>query len=305
MQRPNLLCTEGLIEAGVVDVMYNHGWYEATPAALRAAQHGHDFPAQPKIALPPKAVVSCFLVHFPEAMFQAQIDSPNGKYIFLARDGDPSIREGGGPNCNAAAFPPCVWHVFGINVIERTPRITPMPGCMWAFWDGAMRIPEALAQPKERKNSVLVAHRHDGGGMFKGNHERLTSIAYFRDKPWATVHPALLTGVPGPPLDVCHMWPHPEYLKQVRDHDFLTIPIGYGVERIAPWEAIALGTVPICYRHPEYLQFQDMPIAFVNTWDDVTPAWCDQMLEAMRGRPTEKITLDYWVERIREKRQEL
>jgi hypothetical protein len=73
---------------------------------------------------------------------------------------------------------------------------------------------------------------------------------------------------------------------------------------MAAWEAMWIGTIPICLRHPELLHFADLPIAFVDNWRDVTPEWCDANA-GLINRSAEKVTLAYWVERIREKRLEI
>ncbi len=303
--RPDLLCTEGLLESGVVDLVFNRGWYPPTLEALSAAQHGYAREGMQTVPLPNTAVISCFLSQFPYLVPWVERYNPTGRYILIVRDGDPSIRDGGGPNCNVREWPSFIHHVFGINVLEGSSRVTPMPGAFWAFWNySAPDIPTALDIPRSRSNRVVVCHRYDGGGAFRPGHERLTSVDYFRTKSWATVHPKMLTMQGGPPLDVCHLWPHAEFLAQLRAHDYHAVPIGYGVERTAPWEAMALGTIPIVRKHPEYLHFADMPFAFVDNWEDVTEDWCDANL-GIAERSTEKLKLSYWVERIREKRSEL
>lgn len=305
VQRPDLLCTEGLLEGGVVDIVFNDGWRRPLPNSLRAAQHGIDWPKEdPRIPLPNVAVIAAFMVHFPAVLERLARENPGGRYILVLRDGDPSVCEGGGPSCNVRHWPNFIHHIFAINVLERSSRVTPMPGAFWAFWDySALDISTAIQIPRKAEGRVLVCHRHDGGAVFKEDHERVRCARYFAAQPWATTHPKLVD-LPSRPLDVADLWPHMELLKRLRAHDYHAVPVGYGVERTSSWEAMALGTIPISLRHPELLHFADMPYAFVDRWENVTPAWCDANLH-LRERSIEKLTLSYWLDAIREKRKEL
>jgi hypothetical protein len=297
----SILCTENLIESGVVDLIYNGGWQPATPAILRAAQHGHGRGYQ--LPLPARAVIACYGIHLPEVLSRLHHDNHDGKYVLIVRDCDQSVRDGGGPNCNTGRWPSCVFHTFAINSIDRSGRATPMPSGVWAFKENAAAVERAMEVPRTSGNRVLVAHRYDGGGLFKPGHERLTSIDYFRDKPWATVHPTLLDLHRGQPT--FHLWPHDKYLALLRSHEYLVAPMGYGVERAAIWEAALLGAIPICYRHPELAHFaNDLPLALVDDWRQVTPEWCDANL-GLASRSCTELMTETWVERIRQKREEL
>lgn len=287
-----LVSTEGLVEAGVVDLVWGYGWRAPTIESLRAAQHGID-QSPSTIALPKRAVIYTFNMALPRLLSQLASEGGDGHYVVISRDGDPSFR---------SALPPCVHHVFAINATARA-GVTPMP--TGAYFSADQRyVRKAAELPRKQTGRVLVAYSLDmPGSVYGPTHERITAIEHFRDKPWATVAPELL-GWATRPSHIVPTWSWPEYLAKVREHEFLAVPCGYGVDRAAGWEAMALGTIPISPRHPELLHFSDMPIAFVDNWQEVTPDW----LDAHRGlieRSTEKIRLSYWVDRVREKRAEL
>lgn len=292
MDYPDLLCTEGLLNSGAVDCLWwGGGFARPVVEALRMAQHGYSSESL-HAALPDRAVVSCFSVHFPSLM--ARLSGSDGRYIVVSRDMDPGLRD--------EVWPSCVHHIFAISVAEANLRVTPIPSGFQAFWDG---VPNVALARRDRVARVMVSHSLDNpkSNHWPGYKERFTSIEYFRDKPWASVSEKLL-GWATRESDIAQPWPAPEYRDKLRAHDYLVVPVGYGIERAAGWEAMAFGTIPICCRRPELLHFSDMPIAFVDDWSDVTPEWCDANL-LLRQRSTEKLKLSYWVERIREKRAEI
>jgi hypothetical protein len=300
----DLLCTEGLVESGVVDYVWDRGWREPTGLSLREAQH-QDFQYPNEGAkLPKRAVIACFVHYLPQVFQQIDRDgNSDGKYIIIVGPGDQSLNENGGPNCNVHGWPPFVHHIFGSAVIEKTERVTPMPMAFHAFRSGYRPLANVPPRTIPSSNRVLVSFSLDLSNVYHPGSERIQAIEHFRDKDWATVHPKLL-GHSGRTEGV-HPWPWEEYLGKVRQHDYLACPVGYGIERIASWEALTLGCFPINFKHPELLHFADMPMAFVDSWADVTPEWCDANRNIIdRGRDStgaiEKLKLSYWVERIRE-----
>ncbi len=289
----DLLCTEGLVASGVVDVVWGYGWRPPTLASLQAAQHGSD-QSPSSIALPKQAVVTCFNMQVQQVVNQLGSESPDGSYIVISRDGDPSFK---------ANLPSCVKHVFAINVINASERVTPMPTMMYFSADHG-HIEHAATIRRTSVERALLAYSLDmPGSVYNSGHERITAIEYFRSQPWATIDDKLL-GWATRPSHIVPTMSYPEYLIALREHDYCVTPRGYGVDRMAYWEAIALGTIPIAFKHAELMHFADMPIAFINHWEDVTAAWCDANLDII-NRPTEKLNLSYWVERVREKRKEL
>lgn len=289
----DFLCTEGLLESGVVDLVWGYGWRPPTIESMRQAQHGTDQSPSP-LRLPPAAVISCFNVYLPRVLAQIAAENPGGQYIIVSRDGDPPLR---------VSPPPFVHHIFAINVSAPGPRVTPMPTGAYAFVEHK-HFDTALQIPRSRANRVLLGYSLDmPGSVYHAGHERITAIEYFRDKPWATVNERMLGWATrsGP---IWSSWSWPEYQAFVRAHDYVVVPVGYGVDRMAAWEAIVLGAIPICLRHPELLHFADLPVAFVDGWQDVTPEWCDANL-ALRERSAEKLALRYWVDRVAEKRAEI
>jgi len=288
-----MVSSEGLVESNVVDVVWDQGWRPASVLALRESQHGTPDSGD-KMELPPSAVIFSFSSQFPMMCERLGRDHGGGKYIVIRRDGDMPLKN------NA---PGCVQHIFSIDVDGPDPRVTPMPTGSYAFSDREL-LTEALKIPRSRSNLVLVSYSLDmPGSVYGSGHERITAIEYFKDKPWATVNEKILhwDTREGP---VWPSWSGIEYLTQVRSHDSVVVPVGYGVDRMASWEAMSLGTIPISMKHSQLHHFAELPIAFVDNWSDVTPEWCDAN-RSLIELSTKNVSLEYWVERIKAKRLEV
>jgi hypothetical protein len=88
----------------------------------------------------------------------------------------------------------------------------------------------------------------------------------------------------------------------------LISPHGNGLDSHHTWEALALGCIPIVKTSPLDTLFSGLPVWIVQEWSDVTPtAMSEKMQEiyamtaaaAAAAAPSDKLTLAYWVEKIR------
>ena len=91
------------------------------------------------------------------------------------------------------------------------------------------------------------------------------------------------------------------YMDQMARHWFIVSPDGNGIDCVRTWEALYMGAIPIVKRHvftEYYAQF--LPIAIVDSWDEVTPIWMRKTLAAMQSRSHNWniIKMSYWRKRI-------
>jgi hypothetical protein len=94
-----------------------------------------------------------------------------------------------------------------------------------------------------------------------------------------------------------------QFLHQMRSHRFTVAPAGMGVDTHRLWEALYMGSIPIVQRSPIHRDWEDLPIAFVDHWHDVTKTWCDTQYEQHKDKfkdPTimKKITIQHWLDTI-------
>lgn len=292
MNSQKLLSSYSLGESGIIDGV----WIQSTkkfhvPKISETCFHGYSH--HPEIQIPNNAVVLCFIHNLPDLM-QHATNHPNNNFIIVCREGDPSLT----PNI-VNSKPQNVKHIFSINVTLNHPHVTPMP---MAFHIGSDCLEvDAFAEKTDRviENEVLAIFSTIGYRE-RPDHDRNRCLNHLRGKSWATLPLPLQNGEwVNAPI------PHRLYLDALFKHRYLACPMGYGVERIAYWEAMVLGAIPICLKYPELLHFSDMPFAFIDTWEQVTPEWCEQNKGIANNRNLEKLTVQYWVNQIQEAKNRL
>lgn len=284
MDRNDLLSSVSLGNSGVIDAMWVGGWKH--PKIDESCFHGYS--SQSSVDLPKNSVVMCFIHNFADVVDNIR-GHPNRNFIIICREGDPIL-----PTHIVNGMPNNIKHVFSINVTENNSRVTPMP---MAFHIGTYCLDSTVrflnSKRPETINEVLVTFSTEGYKNYP-NHERNQCLNYFRDKSWATIPQQLKNGE-----WVTSPMNYLDYIPSVMQHRYLAAPVGNGFERIAYWEAMLFGTIPICLKHPALLHFEDMPIAFVDSWQQVTPEWCEQNKNIIE-KPIDKIMIKYWVNQINE-----
>jgi hypothetical protein len=90
---------------------------------------------------------------------------------------------------------------------------------------------------------------------------------------------------------------HGEYL-------FVLSPAGNGLDCHRTWEALILGNIPILQHSPIDALYADLPVAFVDSWDEITPQrlieWKREFLHPSRVYNWDKLTWSYWKRFIEE-----
>lgn len=101
--------------------------------------------------------------------------------------------------------------------------------------------------------------------------------------------------------------PRSQTWKEQSEYKFVISPMGNGLDCHRTWETIALGSVPIVRRVPgleaHLKPLEGMPVLFVDDWTEVTEELLSKY-EYPESWPTERLTLEYWVDLIRKKAHE-
>lgn len=112
---------------------------------------------------------------------------------------------------------------------------------------------------------------------------------HFKGKPWVS------TGTIEPTIEG-----RTKFLREMKAHAFVICPRGNGLDTHRLWETLYMGSIPIVKRDKGNLEFQDMPICFVEGWEQVTEEFLKR--EEVRLRQPifslEKLKMSYWVNRI-------
>lgn len=92
------------------------------------------------------------------------------------------------------------------------------------------------------------------------------------------------------------------FLREIRNHTFVLCPRGNGIDTHRLWETLYMGSIPIVRRDVGYLEFEDLPICFVNSWNEVTYEFL--LLEKKRisnnSWNMDKLKVSYWINKIKE-----
>jgi len=117
--------------------------------------------------------------------------------------------------------------------------------------------------------------------------ERLPLLDYLRRLPWITCTDRL---------------PIAKYYRDLARHRFVVCPRGNGTDCHRVWEALYLKTVPIVRSSVVMNEFRDLPILFVESWEDLTERFLDERYEEMVSRRYDlgRMRMSYWAARVAE-----
>jgi hypothetical protein len=94
-----------------------------------------------------------------------------------------------------------------------------------------------------------------------------------------------------------------DYFREIKRHKFILCPWGNGYDCHRNWEVLYLGSIPIIKNHIVFESFKDLPIWFVDDWDEVNEYTIDKKYNEIKSKKydTKKIYFDYWLKIINKK----
>jgi hypothetical protein len=186
-------------------------------------------------------------------------------------------------------YPNAKW--FGVN--KQSPRVHGLPlgitnntqeSELHSVYGNVDLMVEVANQPREIKNLVYMnfaVHTYPP--------ERQMVLDMFKDKPWVTAE--------SPENSISG---RKRFLQNARNHSFVLCPRGNGIDTHRLWETLYMGSIPIVRKDIAHSDWLDLPILFVDKWEDVT----EERLRAelVRFQTTqwnmEKLFIRYWVYHI-------
>jgi len=178
------------------------------------------------------------------------------------------------------------WYSQNVNIND--PRIESIPiGLENEWWFVDERKKEKMLSKTENqktfRNLVYVNHN------IKTNpRERNIQYQLLKDKSFAT----LKHGLNGQGFD--------DYLDDIYNHKFVICPEGNGIDTHRTWECLYVNTIPIEKRNINNQFYTDLPICFVDDWEEVT----EEFLEKEYIRITnaewnlDKLKFEFWKNKI-------
>jgi len=90
------------------------------------------------------------------------------------------------------------------------------------------------------------------------------------------------------------------YMDQLYNHKFVFSPEGNGMDTIRTWECLYMGTIPIEKRNLNNRFYTDLPICFVDEWDEVTEEFLYKEYNRIKVEKwnMKKLQFKYWKDKI-------
>lgn len=179
-----------------------------------------------------------------------------------------------------------IW--YAQNVTTMHPKVSGIPtGLENDIRDfGKNKKEKMLAKMNETKNIknlVYIDHR-----IGVNPAERTRPYQVLSNKPWVTAK----TDTDNVSYDV--------YLDNLYNHKFVICPWGNGISTHRPWEAMYMNTIPIERRDTNNRFYRDMPICFINDWDELTEDFLNNEYNRIINLDWDKemLTFAYWKNKI-------
>ena len=180
------------------------------------------------------------------------------------------------------------WYTKNVNV--KNPVIESIPiGIENDMWFPSLKKKEKInaktTDQKRIRNLVYMNHNVNTNPA-----QRTKPYDLLGSKPWMTVD----RGNNGSEFD--------KYLDNIYNHSYVICPEGNGIDTHRTWECLYVGTIPIEKRNINNQFYTDLPILFVDDWDDVTEELLSEE-NRFKNRDTNwnynKLLFKYWQSKIR------
>lgn len=209
--------------------------------------------------------------------FVRGVSRPKSPYVLVTHNGDEGI--------NAAHLyileDPNLIRWFGQNVEIEHPKLESIP---IGLANGEVQRNESLYWEyikKETKKEQMVYCNFTMWGHVGERAKCLESIKRFGLENSERVS-----------IDV--------YLENIKNSYFALAPDGNGVDTHKLWECLYLGTVPVVTRSINSNFYSDLPILFIDSWDDfnLNDLTIDLYNEVIKKSNPEKLDFNYYKEKI-------
>ena len=119
--------------------------------------------------------------------------------------------------------------------------------------------------------------------------ERTPCYASFKDKIWVTAGTTENT-----------LAGRRRFLEEIRNHKFVLCPRGNGIDTHRLWETLYMGSIPVVKRHAALAEFTDLPILFIDDWNEVNEEMLNRKYAEITSKKwnMDKLKIGYWAQKI-------
>lgn len=176
------------------------------------------------------------------------------------------------------------WYSQNVDIVH--PRIESIPiGIENNRWypEKKSKMIKCLSTKRDHRNLAYINHN------VSTHPERESIYRIHKHKPWIDS----ARGKNGRKFD--------EYLSNVYNHKFVFCPEGNGIDTHRTWECLYMGTIPIMKRNINNQFYTELPICFVDSWEDVTEDFLEgEYIKIKSGTwNTGMLNFAFWEHKIR------
>lgn len=184
-------------------------------------------------------------------------------------------------------------YIFAINGNSISPHIIPLPLGITNYCDDSFRH-QIFGNLEQMKNVSSTAVQKVNKVYLNINSDTFPSernhvLNMFRSMKWVTYKQPVVSN------EGRH-----SYLLDIKQHDFVLCPRGNGVDTHRMWETLYMGSIPIVIYSNVHKNLLDLPILFIQSWDEVTEDFLEQKLKEYDTRKwnMDKLNISYWISLI-------
>jgi len=178
------------------------------------------------------------------------------------------------------------WYSQNVNV--KDDRLVSLPiGLENSRWFAEIQKQKKIMDKlnTDKKNRNLVYMNHNINTNIK---ERIISFDLLKDKDFVTTQ--MLSN--GQNYD--------NYIDNIYNHKFVICPEGNGIDTHRKWETLYLKSIPIEKRNINSSFYEDLPICFVDSWEDITEDYLNREYNRIINSNwnLNKLDMFYWKNEI-------
>lgn len=180
--------------------------------------------------------------------------------------------------------PDCIKAWWGQNINFTNKNLFSIPIGLENIWfRGGVQyntIINKLTYGVFQKKTKLIYVNHA-----QRNEIRKNAYIYFADKKYSTVK---------------HSVNYNQYIQDIIEHQFVLCPDGNGIDTHRLWESLYLGRIPIVFESINTNFYRDLPICFINSYEEVTEEFLNKEFERIKNATWnyKKLDLNYWIDTI-------
>ena len=180
---------------------------------------------------------------------------------------------------------------FGINKQTRRCRGLPLgitndtnESELHRIYGNVDMMVDIASQPRNITNLVYM---NFSIGTYPLERQKVWDL--FKDKSWVTCEDP-----------VNSLEGRKTFLSNARNHHYVICPRGNGIDTHRLWETLYMGSIPIVLRDIAHSDWTDLPILFVDSWEEVNEDFLKSNIErfATTQWNYNKLHVGYWIKQI-------